>query len=341
MSGGTSRRSARFLSTLSLRRATIPVWLLFKLKEVFLSTLSLRRATKTDGVSKPVILDFYPRSPCGERPVPSGGETSQGYFYPRSPCGERHPRKTRTSAKKYFYPRSPCGERPSRTVLLTFAFCNFYPRSPCGERPNFPGQPLVDVSISIHALLAESDVGCHPHAPLITQFLSTLSLRRATPVPYSITDIRKFLSTLSLRRATSYSQHVKWPSGYFYPRSPCGERLNEVLSLVHVSVISIHALLAESDTGPGPCLGISALFLSTLSLRRATDQGTLRSGTLRHFYPRSPCGERPRCVACQMPWAWHFYPRSPCGERPWKMARASTCTRFLSTLSLRRATAVR
>mgnify|MGYP006896398634 CR=1 FL=1 len=35
-------------------------------------------------------VDFYPRSPCGERrtrtvPIPPGP-----YFYPRSPCGERH-----------------------------------------------------------------------------------------------------------------------------------------------------------------------------------------------------------------------------------------------------------
>ena len=35
-------------------------------------------------------------------------------------------------------------------------------------------------NISIHALLAESDVGRGPHAPLVRQFLSTLSLRRAT-----------------------------------------------------------------------------------------------------------------------------------------------------------------
>ena len=34
----------------------------------------------------------------------------------------------------------------------------FYPRSPCGERPikGKPAEPVV--SISIHALLAESDV---------------------------------------------------------------------------------------------------------------------------------------------------------------------------------------
>ena len=34
----------------------------------------------------------------------------------------------------------------------------------------------------------------------------------------------------------------------------------------------------------------------------------------------------------------HFYPRSPCGERPAKSRRTLRCVPFLSTLSLRRAT---
>ena len=39
----------------------------------------------------------------------------------------------------------------------------------------------------------------------------------------------------------------------FYPRSPCGERLDDLQVPASVSKISIHALLAESDnTSPGP-----------------------------------------------------------------------------------------
>ena len=55
-------------------------------------------------------------------------------FYPRSPCGERHANLRRHRGDNNFYPRSPCGER-----LPMAAFC----------------QTLS--SISIHALLAESD----------------------------------------------------------------------------------------------------------------------------------------------------------------------------------------
>ena len=146
---------------------------------------------------------------------------------------------------------------------------------------------------------------------------------------------------------------------HFYPRSPCGERLLRVAVFEHAVVISIHALLAESDKLPA-CDGLTnTVFLSTLSLRRATiDCGlaiidtiflstlSLRRATLpvrsaRHvlanFYPRSPCGERrwaPRTPGPNL----YFYPRSPCGERRISGPRTCKGKLFLSTLSLRRAT---
>ena len=125
---------------------------------------------------------------------------------------------------------------------------------------------------------------------------------------------------------------------HFYPRSPCGER-------------------RRRPGGPFRLM----LFLSTLSLRRATPHRCRLGWSQYHFYPRSPCGER-------HPLDWYlmilenFYPRSPCGERPgglWPVGYfinfyprspcgerrhgQSTTLRlvilFLSTLSLRRATA--
>ena len=56
-----------------------------------------------------------------------------------------------------------------------------------------------------------------------------------------------FLSTLSLRRATRIPQDQLSDDGYFYPRSPCGERLSTVSDAIQRASISIHALLAESD----------------------------------------------------------------------------------------------
>ena len=67
-------------------------------------------------------------------------------------------------------------------------------------------------------------------------------------------------------------------SNNFYPRSPCGERPAHCFDGGEASGISIHALLAESDYSAIYNSHCKALFLSTLSLRRATCAGRPRSG---------------------------------------------------------------
>ena len=147
-----------------------------------------------------------------------------------------------------------------------------------------------------------------------------------------------FLSTLSLRRAT---------------RRP--------IFFWQAEEISIHALLAESDTIFLPSCVRIPVFLSTLSLRRATRLQFICKPGQYYFYPRSPCGERPWARGSRVTYVEisihallaesdkrirhrrekprHFYPRSPCGERPrgtaWQCVETLA---FLSTLSLRRAT---
>ena len=101
-------------------------------------------------------------------------------------------------------------------------------------------------------------------------FLSTLSLRRATVICFIVSVICLFLSTLSLRRATGFGLARLAPHAYFYPRSPCGERHTWARGSRVTYVISIHALLAESDKPASGILCFNPLFLSTLSLRRAT-----------------------------------------------------------------------
>ena len=82
----------------------------------------------------------------------------------------------------------------------------------------------------------------------------------------------KFLSTLSLRRATCYSLRHSAQGRHFYPRSPCGERLNIRQIQKIENGISIHALLAESDKSQNKLKEGIKIFLSTLSLRRATQK---------------------------------------------------------------------
>ena len=106
----------------------------------------------------------------------------------------------------------------------------FYPRSPCGERLFLLRKITITVDISIHALLAESDVEKVPADVYYQAFLSTLSLRRATPTPSRNDKNNVFLSTLSLRRATESIGTLRTVSVNFYPRSPCGERRVEEVS---------------------------------------------------------------------------------------------------------------
>ena len=147
--------------------------------------------------------------------------------------------------------------------------------------------------ISIHALLAESDRlllnkevthgNFYPRSPCGERLV------RATV--HTCRDA--FLSTLSLRRATTGIAARNPECFDFYPRSPCGERLRVLDGSKSSIEISIHALLAESDTEKRfwhttfEEISIHALlaesdlllcwmtahtcrFLSTLSLRRAT-----------------------------------------------------------------------
>ena len=123
-------------------------------------------------------------------------------------------------------------------------------------------------------------------------FLSTLSLRRATPEtgagsPNADISIHALLAEsdmgvfesehdmcISIHALLAESDQTNGsttiPNFNFYPRSPCGERRFQFLPLRFRFFISIHALLAESDFFNTMQIIIIVVFLSTLSLRRAT-----------------------------------------------------------------------
>ena len=124
------------------------------------------------------------------------------YFYPRSPCGERQQPHPKTSKRPHnFYPRSPCGERhwsvnikrPAAKFLSTLSLRRatlvirwlihrklFLSTLSLRRATLFLICRHLFNSISIHALLAESDVNDDGTIQAASVFLSTLSLRRAT-----------------------------------------------------------------------------------------------------------------------------------------------------------------
>ena len=171
------------------------------------------------------------------------------------------------------------------------------------------------LSISIHALLTESDSMALSFSVEKIKFQSTLSSRRATPTNFSTLAALAFQSTLSSRRATgdcticslvNYDFNPRSPHGErrwlhpapeirkddFNPRSPHGERQEAQYGSLLFQIISIHALLTESD----------------LLLRP-------------HLYQLRD-----------------FNPRSPHGERQFQLCPVTRIGKFQSTLSSRRAT---
>ena len=125
--------------------------------------------------------------------------------------------------------------------------------------------------ISIHALLAESDTPSILRHCTTYLFLSTLSLRRATQRGQFvwIPDCYFYPRSPCGERRGVITACPPLPS-YFYPRSPCGERHRPHLRGCSLIGISIHALLAESDAVVSYTSCLPLVFLSTLSLRRAT-----------------------------------------------------------------------
>ena len=254
------------------------------------SILSLRRATALQPSKLQGSQYFYPRSPCGERPDCPSMTVLHCNFYPRSPCGERLGSVEVVSRTWKFL--STLSLRRATRALATYwtRTAYFYPRSPCGERRAIGQLQCIHGRISIHALLAESDGrnGQNIKRRHISIHALLAESDRVTMDSYLefIISIHALLAESDCWRCNGQSI-----SRNFYPRSPCGERLNRNIAngerknfyprspcgerLVKFSVsgsvisISIHALLAESDAG----------ILLDLALHK-------------YFYPRSPCGER-------------------------------------------------
>ena len=214
-----------FLSTLSLRRATNASLSLFA-NNSFLSTLSLRRATLS---------------------MPSGN-TSSLNFYPRSPYGERRCWRWEFQHPYHFYPRSPYGERPTNVAGSPLATRSFLSTLSLRRATGQTTTKLTARYISIHALLTESDAWnrftqrrdfISIHALLTESDLGNVeaALLMWNFYPRSPYGERR-VTVLGIQHRTGISIHALLTESdlwvlmgglscdYFYPRSPYGERLN-------------------------------------------------------------------------------------------------------------------
>ena len=174
-----------------------------KTLHLFLSTLSLRRATSAWLLRPAGRSDFYPRSPCGERPLAKAIDCFPNGFL----------------------------------STLSLRRATYLCRTGSGAHV-----------ISIHALLAESDLGRQYANALVHISIHALLAEsddcsqawQEVPTIISIHALLAESDFLSPQRCTAFPD--------FYPRSPCGERRAVPCRVFLVFLISIHALLAESDS---------------------------------------------------------------------------------------------
>ena len=172
----------------------------------FLSTLSLRRATFSLLCRILFRRYFYPRSPCGERPH---GQKKKG---PRSVF------LSTLSLRRATKIRAVAPDISSISIHALLAESDKQAKA----------LKIPAHGISIHALLAESDGRLGFLSFRNSIFLSTLSLRRATPALYQLYDTYAISIHALLAESDLYDTYAK---------------------VLRVN-ISIHALLAESDLLP-------------------------------------------------------------------------------------------
>ena len=198
--------------------------LIFANLVLFLSTLSLRRATLFFGrdASKPRISIHALLAESDKSVI--NGIMERDNFYPRSPCGERPLLKSSLLQSQFISIHALLAESDTSPIPAVTRVANFYPRSPCGERLLSAYVRVTQRQrISIHALLAESDliILCSISAPCI----SIHALLAESDTTAGVLILYPLISIHALLAESDLSLNIM-PSGrcHFYPRSPCGER---------------------------------------------------------------------------------------------------------------------
>ena len=192
----------------------------------------------------------------GSDTIPAPAPSFQGRFNPRSPWGERLGVIPGGGAAVGFNPRSPWGERLS-DADRKHCFRWFQSTLPVGGATPIPRRGVILLPVSIHAPRGGSDQKQREKKE------------------------RKLVS-IHAPRGGSDDQgqgHGIPPSG-FNPRSPWGERLDDLIKTILAHIVSIHAPRGGSDLHGGFQGVRIPKFQSTLPVGGAT-----RSAGCQPVYP--------------------------------------------------------
>ena len=195
-------------------------------QRAFLSTLPARGATTGCGMCLTLNVNFYPRSPRGERRCCDNARAIDGVFLSTLPArGATRRSLTRRRSRLSISIHAPREGSDDMNGRKHGGHISFLSTLPARGATVIDPRRCPDTYISIHAPREGSDRFSSGSRWSPHQFLSTLPARGATEVDVGgVQNLHVFLSTLPARGATTPTGRAAGSSRNFYPRSPRGER---------------------------------------------------------------------------------------------------------------------
>ena len=230
--GATPRQPARLKSAppISIHApregSDIQGFTCFCIRSAFLSTLPARGATlggDPAGCPRRGFLSTLPARGATAERLPHAGRKQISIHAPREGSDDLRLIFERSCHISIHAPRE--GSDVMAVSCKAASLRHFYPRSPRGERRRCLGRVPLRPGISIHAPREGSDQQAVQAAQAEAEFLSTLPARGATcPHRSRLCRCRGYFYPRSPRGERRHRGVSFCPVGYFYPRSPRGER---------------------------------------------------------------------------------------------------------------------
>ena len=235
-----------FLSTLSLRRATVHAASRPR-RRGFLSTLSLRRATSAARTAAKWTLNFYPRSPCGERLPRRGREKFSARISIHALLAESDGFSSGAKADSVTFLSTLSLRRATTKKKINPASQTFL--STLSLRRATPEYFFVwhCMRISIHALLAESDA-IYPSSTPPKEYFYPRSPCGERPVHFDTLSALASISIHALLAESDGRVNLLRFKAIISIHALLAESDPSLYQLYDTYAISIHALLAESDS---------------------------------------------------------------------------------------------
>ena len=310
-----SGRTSRFLSTPSVWRATACRSLMVCAMSISIHALRVEgdgQVEYREGTA--YYISIHALRVEGDKHCPEEW-TSDHHFYPRPPCGGR-PLTVSNAMKVFLFLSTPSVWRATDNgrILSADYLISIHALRVEGD-PSLLYVRQPKALISIHALRVEGDDQFFGLFETDNKFLSTPSVWRATVYTRLFVPIGQI--SIHALRVEGDPRRLHWRAGgVLFLSTPSVWRATRHCCYTgqkkqFLSTPSVWRATIDSRDHKG-----LHLFLSTPSVWRATGLVGTVDMIASYFYPRPPCGGRRSHCLLAIQVYQNFYPRPPCGGRP-------------------------